>query len=859
MKVFGFCAIFLAALLLYIFTLNIDVQPADSGELQLAAYTLQIPHPPGYPLLTLLGWLVAQVPIASPFARLSFLSAVIAALAVAITYLTTHAILITASPPQPFSAPAKHLHALLPALAIAASTTFWAQATTFNVRSLTALFVALMAYAVAQSRQHPRQALWLMTGTIGLGVGHHASLVFVAALMGLFVLRRAVRAKLEWRAYASACAILVSTQIVWLLLPARDGAPGVLAHGNLRSVAGFLDHVLARGFGNDFFYFIWARPDQLWDRLAATPTLFLFQFSAPLLVAMGLGLVLLLMYQRGLGVLFIASIALHWWVTITYKAPQTIEYALPCWVLLGVGLGGWGYLPNVWRRWVADAGEGKPRPYAWVGAAVVGLIGVAIAAVAIRDGAQRWPSYRALAQDPRTRADAEGMLRYPNLNEQVFSEWHQATPMWALQVIDGIRPDVRVNYVAPAGAQPYEETFVERAAQSAQLGRTYITSHFPDPLATANLVSFPLSNTAGWRVDRQIDIASINFARTVWDERIILVHPLGLPKLVAVGQQINLDLWWSARGRHIEGDSITVRILFPDGRLAMNADVRLTGKEVAGLVSFKRVGFAIPWHLPPGRYALLAGAYNGAALYKTSQGQDFVPVGQLQVTPSAIAPISQHPYPFDTLRNSLIGVDYDLGLPNQMRVWTHWQLGPLTQTVVLRNSSDATLTEGIIPAQSSHSPQYISLAFDVPPQQGLHLEFAGESYDLPYVEEGSRYVPFADQLVLLGTASTRRASTLTVHLDWRAMQPISADYRISVRVYDDKTYLTHDGYPALGTIPTFKWIRNTEITDRHPFTLSSEGKDLKASVVVYNFTTRIDLIPLDERYGGSVGVEGFEI
>lgn len=827
--------VFIGALTFYTLTLNSDVQPADSGELQLAAYTLQVPHPPGYPLLMMLGWLISHIPLGSSFARLSFLSAVIASLAVTVAYITC----ISASTPR--DALTARLYGVIPAFALATSTTFWAQATTFNVRSLTALFTALMAYLAVRSRTHPRAALWGMAAAVGLGVSHHVSLVFVAALMSAFVLWQSIYAKLNGRVYFIAFAILCATQIVWLYLPLRNSAPGVLAHGDLASWRGFLDHVLARGFGNDLFYFVTVAPEQLWDRISTTATLFQFQFSPPVLLAMVVGLLLMLMYQRSVGLLLLACIVLHWFVTITYKAPQTVEYAMPCWVMLCVGITGIFSLPAV-----------RFAPTAKILAAVAMLT---IAGFTLRDAAQRWPSYRTLAGDNSTRAHAAAMLRYPNLNEQVFSEWHQATPMWALQAIEGLRPDVRVTYVSPSGTQAYEDTFAERAAHAAVLGRTYITSHFPDQLAARALVSFPLSNTAGWRVDRQIDIASINFARTLWDKRLILVHPLGLPQSVSVGQQINLDMWWSSLGRPIDGDSITVRILFPDGRLAANADVRLSGKEGAGIVEFKRVGFAIPWHLPPGDYALLAGAYNGGMLYKTSDGLDFVPVGQMHIIPSTIAPVTQDPYPFTTTNDSLIGLDYDLGLQDQMRVWTHWQLGPLTQTVVLRNSSGAALADGVVPAQSTPQPQYISLAFDVSPQQGLGLEVDEAFYDLPYVQTGSRYVPFANQMVLIGASTTRANNAANIDLNWLSIQALTQDYRISARLRGDTFYQTHDGYPVLGTLPTFKWIRNANITDRHPFALQGYTGPLKGSVVVYDFSTRLDLIPLDERYEGIVGIE----
>ncbi|HQY26405.1 MAG TPA: DUF2723 domain-containing protein, partial [Thermoflexales bacterium] len=68
--------VFAAALVLYAVTLRGDVQAADAGELQIAAWTLSIPHPPGYPLYTLLAWVASHLPIgASPFVRISLLSA----------------------------------------------------------------------------------------------------------------------------------------------------------------------------------------------------------------------------------------------------------------------------------------------------------------------------------------------------------------------------------------------------------------------------------------------------------------------------------------------------------------------------------------------------------------------------------------------------------------------------------------------------------------------------------------------------------------------------------------------------------------------------------------------------------------
>jgi hypothetical protein len=379
----------------------------------------------------------------------------------------------------------------------------------------------------------------------------------------------------------------------------------------------------------------------------------------------------------------------------------------------------------------------------------------------LRDALARYPSFAHLAQDRSTRANAQAVLRYTNQSEVVFSQWHQATPMWALQEVERLRPDVRVNYVYPQGAEPYETTFAKRAAESAKHGNTYVTSFYEAEFGKELLQTFPLSNTPAWRVAPELNIATANFPRTIWDDRIILVHPLGLPKQVEAGSQFTIDLWWSSRGKHIEGDSITVRILRRDGRLATNADVRLTGDEGGGIAQFKRAALAIPYDLEPGNYELLAGAYNGATIYQTKDVEQFVKVGKLEL-------ITNHQPPT-----------------------AHYQ----------------SLTS------------------------------------------------FANQLALIGSSTARSGNLLKIDLRWLALQPLTEDYKISVRLRGTNFYKAHDGVPALGAIPTLKWIRGSEITDRHVFDLGDYTGPLEAEVVVYDNITRLPLIPLDERYVNGVTIE----
>src|SRR5881392_181008 len=78
-----FCAgiVFLATLLLYIWTLAPTVTLTDSGELIVVARGLGVAHPPGFPLWIILAHLASLVPLGNVAMRINFSSALFAALA----------------------------------------------------------------------------------------------------------------------------------------------------------------------------------------------------------------------------------------------------------------------------------------------------------------------------------------------------------------------------------------------------------------------------------------------------------------------------------------------------------------------------------------------------------------------------------------------------------------------------------------------------------------------------------------------------------------------------------------------------------------------------------------------------------
>ena len=130
--------LFAATLALYLHTLAPSVAALfdDSLEFPLVVHRLAIAHPTGYPLYTLLGRLAVAALGAwpNPAWAVNLLSALAAALTVALVYLATRELSRRRLPP------------LLGAVALACSPIFWSQAVVAEVYTLNSAFVAALLW-----------------------------------------------------------------------------------------------------------------------------------------------------------------------------------------------------------------------------------------------------------------------------------------------------------------------------------------------------------------------------------------------------------------------------------------------------------------------------------------------------------------------------------------------------------------------------------------------------------------------------------------------------------------------------------------------------------------------------------------
>lgn len=231
----GSLAVAAIAALLYGSTLARTVGAGDSGELTLAAESLGIPHPPGYPIWALLARLAAAIPAATLALRVNALSALLAAAGAGLFWLLARKSGLRAVP------------AAVATALFAASTIVWRSAVEAEVYALsTAGFLALCLLALRARRAvagHRDDALFFFAA--GLSALAHQTLVFPAAALGLWVLAR----RATWpRALAGTGWALAGFSLA-LVLPIRASAGPAFAWTEERGMAALLDNLLRRNYG----------------------------------------------------------------------------------------------------------------------------------------------------------------------------------------------------------------------------------------------------------------------------------------------------------------------------------------------------------------------------------------------------------------------------------------------------------------------------------------------------------------------------------------------------------------------------------------------------------------------------------
>ena len=227
-----------AVLAIYVRTLCPTVAGGDSGEFIVAAYTLGVAHPPGYPLYTLLGKLFTLLPLGTIAWRVNFFSAVCGAGAAALVFLA-----VTRWSRSAWAG-------LASASLFAFSPRVWPQAVTAEVFALNNLFAAGLIYLSVRFWEHRdvRLACGLFLWA-GLGLSNHQTLIFYAIPAALFVLAYGgPEMRRPRRLGLFALCVLVGL-LPYAYLPIASARVPLVSWGDQTTLQGFLTHFLRLEFG----------------------------------------------------------------------------------------------------------------------------------------------------------------------------------------------------------------------------------------------------------------------------------------------------------------------------------------------------------------------------------------------------------------------------------------------------------------------------------------------------------------------------------------------------------------------------------------------------------------------------------
>ncbi len=226
-------------LALYVKTLCPTVYVGDSGEFNTVAYTLGIAHPPGYPLYTLIGWLVCQVPLSTIAIRMNFASALFASVSVYIIYLLIKRLLSAGN--DKTSLQIKIL-SLSGALIWGMSNTLWASSVGSEVYTFGLAIVAGFIYMCARCLEsfNPRYFIFSIY-LLALALTNHLSAIAVVPLVLIIIPIQKNRMKY----LLMAVIIFILTLTLYLYIPLRSANFPLMDWSHPANLKALIDHITA--------------------------------------------------------------------------------------------------------------------------------------------------------------------------------------------------------------------------------------------------------------------------------------------------------------------------------------------------------------------------------------------------------------------------------------------------------------------------------------------------------------------------------------------------------------------------------------------------------------------------------------
>lgn len=233
---------------IYLFTLCPTIYVGDSGELVAASWTFGIPHSPGYPLFTFLGYFFAHAPVGdNPALRMNFMTALFGILSVLSLYWLT--IKLTK----------EYVLSFFASLIFAFGLINWSQCVTTEVYSLNNLVVCLtLLMIVTASESGRRQHLYTAAFLAGCAfTTHQTSLLILPAAIWFLVKTKLLPLKGNRSIWIYTFLFYFLGLCLYLYLPIASSRHPLMNWGNPSNPDNFIKAVftpVSNQANNGYFY-----------------------------------------------------------------------------------------------------------------------------------------------------------------------------------------------------------------------------------------------------------------------------------------------------------------------------------------------------------------------------------------------------------------------------------------------------------------------------------------------------------------------------------------------------------------------------------------------------------------------------
>jgi Tfp pilus assembly protein PilF len=320
---------FLTTFAFYFLTLCRTVYTGDSGELAFAIYTMGLAHPPGYPLLTLLGKFFLTIIPGNPAYVLNLMSALLASAAVGAGAFVIRAILFDREERDQI------LAILISAVTAAIwgfSNALWATAVGLEVYSLGMLLFQLSLLSLLKFLESKNWKLLIAAGYfLFLGLANHLTIISLAPPILVIMLVRRTPSRV-WLLLAGLFVISIAA---YLYIPLRSAHYPIADWDHPTSFRAMMNHITAsryRGFisglvPENYFENLW-RSVKIW---ADQTPLFLVPIGF-------VGLILPTGIRPKQRLILLSIVVLNLLTVALYDIPDIEQYYLPTFFISIAGL-----------------------------------------------------------------------------------------------------------------------------------------------------------------------------------------------------------------------------------------------------------------------------------------------------------------------------------------------------------------------------------------------------------------------------------------------------------------------------------------------------------------------------------------